>query len=328
MEARHQSLTSAHMPDGSVARRDFLTKTASAISAVFAGLQLPSRALGEAVAESRLFRHRNLEDSHRLWSEQAEVQGIPPLNTFKAAVELCREATCVVAFVRDGVVRATHSAFVVSIPSRLQKRYVVTCDHARLETNLGTVRLFLSNFENAVVLRELVFPFKNGRNPSVDLRILECEPKAFAGIRGLPLSDLSEQIPTNAAMMIYEPPTVRIPMMLDPSTGLIAPYRDTSMDVRLERLVLTRHAAETPFSEDSAYADNTGFRTAGQLPVGGSGSPVLLFDQNGFRVAGHQVSYGSRKVDELCVDGELDFDGVAVHVRHALKLLKLSNVLP
>jgi hypothetical protein len=124
--------------------------------------------------------------------------------------------------------------------------------------------------------------------------------------------------------MTYEPLNLRAVQVVDEKQGTVLLDKAMQRQRVLEKFVLTHVSNPVGFPLDPTYPETSGFSTAGQLKVGGSGSPVILFGENDFAVAGHQVSYGhNHDTDsEDRIDGEIDNDGHVVHINNAINLLQ------
>jgi hypothetical protein len=108
--------------------------------------------------------------------------------------------------------------------------------------------------------------------------------------------------------------------------GTLARYVGAGSAPVQEKFVLTYvSAGEHRAKSFETFSQNRGFQTGGQLFSGGSGSPVLVYLDGEFRVAGHQVSYSPEPPSDDFVNGELRCDGFAIHVNGLIELLKQKD---
>lgn len=322
--AENSSLTS-------IGRRQALGQMTLGVMSVFGALGIPRVARADdPVRSSDIYKLRDVDRVYELWARQSKSTHIPPLEVFRDAVTQCRGAACAIFLMRGPRVSASHSGFIVAIPEEHQtaisrgKVYVVTCDHARIE-HAGTRPIVqLADGKNIQPQAELVTKTGAKGIPVKDLRIYEFAAGSFEGIGGLRLTSIDSALPASAPVMTYEPLNLRAAQVVDPQNGLVVLDKALQKQPVLEKFILTHVSHPSGFPYDPTYPETSGFRTAGQLKTGGSGSPVILFGENGFTVAGHQVSYGpGHDVDsEDRIDGEIDNDGHVVHINNAINLLQ------
>jgi hypothetical protein len=304
---------------------------ASGLASVFGALMAPRDARADEPQSSALnYKLRNIERVYELWKGQSKSNQIPPLEVFREAVTVCRESVCSIYLMKGPRLSASHSGFLVAIPEEFQtinsrgKVYVVTCDHARLE-HAGTRPIIqLPNGRNIQPQLELVAKSGKGGIPLKDLRIYECLASSFEGVRALPLGLIEEAPPQDAPVMTYEPLNLRATQVIDEQRQTVVLDAKMQREPVIEKFILTHVSHPFGLPYDVSYPESTGFNTAGQLKTGGSGSPVILFTEKGFVVAGHQVSYGHSHSAESedKIDGEIDNDGNVVHINNAISLLQ------
>jgi hypothetical protein len=312
-------------------RRQALSHLAAGLSCVFGALAVPRGAHADEPQDMMsCYALRNVERTYELWASQSKSTHLPPLEVFREALSVCRESACSIFLMQENWLSACHSGLVVNIPKEHQtassrgKLYVVTCDHARLN-HAGTRPIVqLPNGKNIQPLSELVVRAGKRGIPLKDLRIYECHANAFDGVRTVPLKSIDAELPLHAPVMTYEPLNLRARQIVDEQKQ--APLLEPGMQSKkvLEKFILTHISHPTGFPHDPSYPESSGFNTAGQLKVGGSGSPVIVFTEKDFALAGHQVSYGHSHdtESEERIDGEIDHDGNVVHIGHAIQLLQ------
>ncbi len=314
---------------GRMSRREAIGRIMSGVL-TYEALQFPRDVnAGEPEVTSELYRLRDLEVLYERWKTQKTSTHIPPLEVFRAAVMTCREAACAIFLMKGPTVSASHSGFIISIPEEHQtqnsrdKIYVVTCDHARLDHRDTRPIIQLSNGTTITPEIEIVAQFGARGLPVKDLRIYECLKIPVPGVRGLPLRPIEVRPPQDAPAMTYEPLNLRARQMVDERRQTVVLQRQLQSDRVAERFILTSVSHPSEFRFDPSYPENWGFNTAGHLKVGGSGSPVILFTERDFSVAGHQVSYGERQNHdgEDRIDGEVNYDANVVHINNAINLL-------
>lgn len=314
-----------------MSRRQALTHMASGLGCVFSALMAPRDVqAGEPERAAVNYKLRDIQRVYDLWKNQTKSNDLPPLEVFREAVWACRESACSIFLMKGPRLSASHSGFLVTIPEESQtsnsrgKVYVVTCDHARLE-HAGTRPIIqLPDGRNIQPQLELVAKAGAGGIPLKDLRIYECLASSFAGTRALPLGLIEESPPQDAPVMTYEPLNLRATQMIDEQRQTVVLDAKMQREPILEKFILTRVSHPFGLPYDVSYPESTGFNTAGQLKTGGSGSPVILFREESFVVAGHQVSYGHSHDTESedGIDGEIDNDGNVVHINNAISLLR------
>lgn len=310
-------------------RRSFLTTgSVSIASASLAALSLPMR---EARAVDGMkdtpYELRDLKGVYALWSSNNQAAYLPSFEVFEQSVQVARQAACSIFLMKRGEFVAMHSAFVVSVPEERQteksrgRAYVVTCDHARLQFAGAKPVVQLASGQNLTPRAELVTKKSVKGFPSKDLRVYEIDAAAVSDIEPLTLRGIDSRPPQYAPVMTYEPLNLRTPQIVDGGRPVMEPSRGERV---IEKFVLTHITDPVGFPYDSTYPQSSGFATAGQLRVGGSGSPVLLFTEGDFFVAGHQVSYGIKEDPNraLWFDGEINQDGHVVHINNTIKLLR------
>lgn len=309
-------------------RRDFL-KTLTGASGALCALSLPSvRAVGAEVVGAGAYQLRDLNGVYQAWSEYNQAAYLPSYNVFEEAVTVCRKAACTIFLMKAGEMVAMHSGFVVSIPAEHEtpqskgRTYVVTCDHARLQFAGSSPIIQLSDGTNVRPKEELVTKRGVKGLPTKDLRVYECVASGVSEETKLSLRGIDVRPPQDAPVMTYEPLNLRTAQAVVDGQPRLEPSVAGSTR---EQFVLTHIIKPGGFPYDSSYPQSSGFVTAGQLRVGGSGSPVVLFDrEEGFTVAGHQVSYGVYVDEErrTWFDGEINQDGHVVHINNTVKLLR------
>lgn len=311
-------------------RRQALWQVASAIGGAVGALTLPRSTFGQEPATTGdIYKLRDVERVYEIWRNQSKSTHLPPLEVLRDAVMTCREAACSIFLMRGPILSAIHSGFVVSIPEEHQtpstrgKIYVVTCDHARLDHGGTKPIIQLPNGTNITPQSEIVAKGGQKGIPVKDLRIYECAASAFAGVKALDIRPIAVHPPQNAPVMTYEPLNLKARQIIDERRQTVVLERQPQSKPVVEKFILTHVSHPSDFPFDPSYPESSGFNTAGQLKVGGSGSPVILFTEDEFFVAGHQVSYGDRHdlESEERIDGEIDNDGNVVHINNAIKLL-------
>lgn len=305
-------------------RRAFLTTLGTSL----ATLSLPLREThGAESMRDTPYELRDIKEVYALWSSNNHANYLPSFEVFERSVQVARQAACSIFLMKGSELAAMHSAFVVSVPEEHQteksrgRAYVVTCDHARLQFAGTKPIVQLANGQNLTPRAELVTKQGAKGLPSKDLRVYEVDAKAVTGIEPFALRGIDSRPPQQAPVMTYEPLNLRAPQIVDDGRPVLEPSRGKRT---LEKFVLTHITDPVGFPYDASYPQSSGFATAGQLRVGGSGSPVILFTETDFYVAGHQVSYGIKDDPDraLWFDGEINQDGHVVHINNAIKLLR------
>ncbi len=313
-------------------RRQALGQLAVGLGSMMAALSLPQEARAdELVQPTGPYKLRDIEATYQLWRAQNKATHLPSLEVFREALSVCRQAACSIFLMKGTNLVASHSAFVMAIPDEVQtvpsrgKLYVVTCDHARLEHAGARPIIQLSNGQTVHPELELVARSGAKGIPVKDLRIYECRATAFKDTQPLPFTEIDDKvISQDAPVMTYEPLNLRASQVIDVARRTVTLDQEGSKKPVLEKLVLSHITGPQAFPHDANYPESSGFSTAGMLRVGGSGSPVIIFSKNDFKVAGHQVSYGNPGLaeSEHQIDGEIDNDGHVVHIGHAMQLLR------
>lgn len=304
---------------------------ASGLGCVFGALMAPRDVqAGEPERAAVNYKLRDLQRVYELWKSQSTSNHLPPIEVFREAVTACRDAACSILLMKGPRLSASHSGFLVTVPEESQtassrgKLYVVTCDHARIDHAGARPIIQLASGKNIQPQLELVAKLGERGIPLKDLRIYECLASSFEGVSPLPLRPIDAPPPQDAPVMTYEPLNLRATQIIDEQRQTVVLDAKTQSEPILEKFILTRVTQPLGLPYDSSYPENTGFNTAGQLKTGGSGSPVILFREKDFAVAGLQVSYGHRHDTERedRIDGEIDNDGHVVHIDNAINLLR------
>ena len=314
-----------------MSRRQALGQLASGLGCAF-GMPAVLRDVraDEPQSSAVNYKLRDIERVYELWKSQSKSNDLPPLEVFREAVTVCRDAACSIFLMKGSRMSASHSGFLVTVPEEFQtassrgKLYVVTCDHARIDHAGARPIIQLSSGKNIQPQVELVAKLGQRGIPLKDLRIYECLASSFEGMQPLPLKSIDVSPPQDAPVMTYEPLNLRATQIVDEQRQTVVLDAASQSKPILEKFILTRVSNPLGFPYDSTYPETSGFNTAGQLKVGGSGSPVILFTKKDFAVAGHQVSYGHSHdtESEERIDGEIDNDGNVVHINNAINLLR------
>lgn len=314
-----------------MSRRQALGQMASGLACVFGALMAPRDVRAEEPQNSVVtYQLRDLQRVYELWKSQSKSNHLPPIEVFRDAVTTCRDAACSIFLMKGPRLSASHSGFLATVPEESQtassrgKLYVVTCDHARIDHAGARPIIQLASGKNIQPQLELVAKLGERGIPLKDLRIYECLASSFEGVSPLPLRPIDAPPPQDAPVMTYEPLNLRATQIIDQQRQTVVLDAKTQSEPILEKFILTRVTQPLGLPYDSSYPENTGFNTAGQLKTGGSGSPVILFREKDFAVAGLQVSYGHRHDTERedRIDGEIDNDGHVVHIDNAINLLR------
>lgn len=307
---------------------------------MFSGVVLPSlRAFADEpekasapAGDAVLYRFKDLKRCHDLWSKQTPITQPPPYQEFEKAIALCRQATCVVTYMNNDFPCAVHSGYLVAIPERHQtdlsrgKRYVATCDHGRAGNQGRQMSVFLRNGETVRPRQELILRVQTNGSPVQDLKVLECDSGQFSNLPSLVIGEIAQTLPANAPAITYEPLDCRVPLTNGPRSGSLERYFKPGDSQRPETFILTHIASGMQqAASHEEYSENKGFTTGGQLFSGGSGSPVVVWMNGQFCLAGHQVSYSPEPPSDDFINGELRCNGFAVHINGVVEALKQSG---
>ena len=314
-----------------MSRRQALGQLASGLACAFGALTTPREVRADEPEGSAVnYKLRDIVRVYELWKNQSKSNQLPPLEVFREAVTVCRGAACSIFLMKGSRLSASHSGFLVTVPEEFQtassrgRLYIVTCDHARIVHADARPIIQLPNGKNIQPQSELLTKLGERGIPLKDLRIYECLADSFDGTRPLTLKGIDASPPQDAPVMTYEPLNLRASQIIDEQRQTVVLNANAQSGQILEKFILTRVSHPFGFPYDSSYPESSGFNTAGQLKVGGSGSPVILFSEKDFAVAGHQVSYGHSHDTESedRIDGEIDHDGNVVHINNAINLLR------
>lgn len=249
------------------------------------------------------------------WPSQPDLKNHPSPEQVQEALEMCRQS-CVTIDIRNErnqPVGSLHGYVLALDPNRVTpkangKRYIVTCKHGE-EMIRGRMVPVLSNLQDARVTRPIDYP-------GSDLLILECDSNGMENIAGMPTAKTSFNMSQPA--IIYQSSTHRTGVAQD---GTIV-EREKKND---ERLILTHFSSDIQRSDNQRFSRQISFTTAGGLRVGGSGSPVLKWENGNAVVIGHQSEHilepaTSKGLGQDTGEAKLDFHHVLVtQVENALR---------
>ncbi len=322
-------------------RREFLNSL-SAITLSLVSFSNSSLVAQEPQPEKDQLVFRDLKKAYEIWQkEQPQVSKFPVFEKFEEAISICRQAVCSIYIINNNQIQAIHSGFLVEIPdqnktnSSNNKRYVVTCDHARVGEHHGYSIIVFPNGLNVTPFRQIVEEYGTNNFPKKDLRIFECNNTGkLNAIKGIPIQLLSEVLPINLPALTYQPLNLKKQATYSSSTKEISPISGINDEQIREKFILTRIIDPIGYDKnhsgnkrpDTYYPLNSGYLTAGQLNVGGSGSPNIIFDGDKFYLGGYQVSFVPEEENYESYDGEIRNDARIIHVNNVLSLLKTQGL--
>lgn len=249
------------------------------------------------------------------WPSQPDLKNHPSPEQVQEALELCRKSCTTIDIRNEGnhPVGTLHGYVLALDEKRVTekaqgKRYIVTCKHGE-EMIKGRMVPVLSNLQDARVIRSIDYP-------GSDLLILECDGSGMEEIKGMPAAKTSFSV--NQPAIIYQSSTHRTGIAQD---GTIV-ERETKND---ERLILTHFSSDIQKSDNKRFTRQISFTTAGGLRVGGSGSPVLKWENGRAVIIGHQSEHILEPASEKILgqdtgEAKLDFHHILVtQVENALQ---------
>jgi hypothetical protein len=286
---------------------------------------------------NKLYGLRDPEEAYKAFKElNKNPVSFPSFEQFKEALSVCREAACTIYLLKNDRIASCTSGFLIDMPKErlgvaaYNKRYIVTCDHMRLDNYDGLAQISFP--DGTIVKPERQFVEKLGANgiPVKDLRVYECSDSTLKGKKGLPCRRLEDEISVDSFALTYQPLNLRVDTSFSTgASGSIVVRDNKSNKVYLETFKVSKvtNTAAWEKQQDPHYPENSGFRLDGYLNKGGSGAPAVLFTKDGYCVAGLQVSYVPELESEATYTLEIRNDARIVHINNVLDLLKAYSIV-
>lgn len=284
----------------------------------------------------QLYTLRNPQKAYNAFKAlNQDAQNFPPFEQFHEALNVSRNATCAIYLLRDGKVSSTVSGFLIDLPQSAltdrarNKRYVVTCDHMRLDNRDGMAQISFPDGTIVKPERQLIEKMGAHGFPSKDLRIYECSDSLLRGNKGLPCRRLADEVSLDSFALTYEPLNLRVGTSYSANSSGPTVVRFNDQKLPLEQFIVSKITNTTAWQgqPDTNYPANSGFSLDGYLNVGGSGAPAILFAKDAYSVAGLQVSFVPEPTSEHTFALEIRNDARIVHINNVLDLLKVYSII-